>query len=111
MLLYKSSKDAKVAEAGIEVCSGRKWKESREFRVAEERLRERAILGVVAKGRTGLGFCPTIRDDKSSNKGKRQLIQDGVYNGEGENRLTKMVGLKQQGAWKNWNSTIQRKIK
>ena len=35
-LLHKSSKDTKVAGAVIEICSGRKWKASREIHVAEE---------------------------------------------------------------------------
>ena len=49
MLLYKLSKDEKVAGAGIQVCSGGKWKASRELEVAEE-------LGTVAKGCVGRGF-------------------------------------------------------
>ena len=65
-LLYKLSKDEKVAGAVIEVCSGRKWKASGELQVAEERLRERAILGIVTKGRAGLGLFPTNHVDKSA---------------------------------------------
>ena len=94
-LLYKVSKDAKVSRVGIEVCLGRKWKASKELKVVEEWLRDRAILEAVAKGRAGLGFFPVIRVDKSSGKGKRRFIQDEVRNGD-ENILTKMVGLKQQ---------------
>ena len=78
--------------------------------MAEERLCERTILEEVTKRRAGLRFFLIIRVDKSSGKGKRRLIQDEVRKGEDENKLTKMVGLK-QGAWTNWNSTIQRKIK
>ena len=110
-LLYKLSKDEKVARADIEVCSGRKWKASRELEVTEERLCEKAILGTVAKGHAGLGFFPTNRMDKSSYKSKRWLIRDEVHKGENEISLTKMVGLKQQGTWTKWNSTMQRKIK
>ena len=78
--------------------------------MAEERLREKPILGTVANGLAGLGFFPTIRVDKSSYKNKRWLIQDELRKGEDEIRLTKMVGLK-QGAWTNWNSTMQQIIK
>ena len=45
-----------MAGAGIEVSSGRKWKASRELQVAEEQLREKAILGTVAKGGAGLRY-------------------------------------------------------
>ena len=56
-----SSKDAKVAGAGIKkVCSGRKWKASRELEVAEEQLHKRLLLRAVAKGHASLGFFPTI---------------------------------------------------
>ena len=55
-LLYKLSKEEKVARAGIEIYSGRKWEAFRELQLAEERLREKAILGTVAKVRVGLGF-------------------------------------------------------
>ena len=50
-----NKKDENVSGVGIEVCSGRKWK-TIELLVAEERLREKAILGTVAKSCTGLGF-------------------------------------------------------
>ena len=110
-LLYKLSKDEKVAEAGIEVCSGRKWKASRELQVAEEQLHEKAILGAVAKGHAGLGFFFSNCADKSSYKSKRRLIQVEVRKGEDEIRLTKMAVSKQQGAWTKWNSTMQWKIK
>ena len=84
MLQYKSSSDAKVARAGMEVCSGRKWKAFRKLQVAEERLRERSILGAIAKGRAGLGVFPTIRVDKTTRKEKRRPIQDEVHKGEYE---------------------------
>ena len=104
-LQYKISKDEKVAEAGIEVCSGRKWKASREFFV-KKRYLERS-----QKGPRVFGFFLTNLVDNSSYKSKRRLIQDKDRKGEDEIRLPKIVGLKQQGTWINWNSTMQRKIK
>ena len=65
-LLYKLSKDEKVAGAGIEVCSGRNWKASKELQVAEEWFREKAKWGTLAKGHVGLGFFPINYVDKSS---------------------------------------------
>ena len=77
--------------------------------MAEEQLHERAISGAVTKGHIGLGFFPTIRVDKFSDKGKRWLIQNEVHKGDGGNRLTKIVVLKQQRVWTSWNSTINGK--
>ena len=45
-----------MAGAGIEVRFGRTWKSFRELQMAEDRLRERSVLGAVAKGCTGLDF-------------------------------------------------------
>ena len=56
LLQYIESEDPKVAAAGIQIRSGRKWSAKRELQVAEERLRHKAILGSIAKGRAGLGF-------------------------------------------------------
>ena len=79
--------------------------------MAEERLCEKAIFGRKrARGSRGF-FFPTNRVDKSSYKSKRRIIQNEVCKGEDEIKLTKMVVLKQPGAWTNWNSTTQRKIK
>ena len=94
-LLYKLSKDEKVSRAGIEVYSDGKWKASRELQVAEERLREKAILGTVAKGRAGLGFFPTKHWISPHTK-----VSDDLYRMNfGEIRLRKMVRLKQYVAW------------
>ena len=53
LLQYAESEDPKVAAAGIQIRSGRKWSAERELQVTEERLRHRAILGSIAKGRVG----------------------------------------------------------
>lgn len=111
IMQYELSKDPKVAGAGIEIHPGRKWRVENELRVAKERLREKAILGAVATGRTGLEFFPTIRVDRAKDKEKNLLIQEEVRKGEEEKRVAKMVALRQQGAWTNWESIIYRKIK
>ena len=58
LLQYTESEDPKVVAAGIQIRSDRKWSAKRELQVAEERLRHKAILGSIAKGRAGLGFSP-----------------------------------------------------
>ena len=58
LLQYTESEDPKVAAARIQIRSGWKWSAKRELQVAEERLRHKAILGSIAKGRAGLGFFP-----------------------------------------------------
>ncbi len=49
VMLYRDSKDPKVATAGIEVRTGKKWCAKKELGNAEERLRMKALVGTVAK--------------------------------------------------------------
>ena len=49
LLQYTKSRDPKLAAAGIQIRSGRKWSARRELQVAEERLRHKDILGSIAK--------------------------------------------------------------
>lgn len=56
-MFYRVSNDSKVVAAGIEVCNGKKWKESWELQIAEERLKHKALAGTVSRGQTDLGFC------------------------------------------------------
>ena len=95
---FMFSKDPKVTGAEVEVYTGGKWKAAKEVKVAEERLREKEILGAVATGRAGLGFFPTIRVDKALGKERHQLLQSEIHRSEEEKRVEKMVAMRQQGA-------------
>ena len=57
VMMFKNSKDPKVATAGIEVRTGRRWNASLELEIAEERLRHKALVGRVGVDCTGLGYC------------------------------------------------------
>ena len=109
-MLYNESNDPKVVAARVEIRTGRKWKATKELQVAEERLKQKAMVGVVAKGTAGLGYFPTTQVSQAKGKDRRRLIQEEVRKGVEEDRLCKMVGLAQQGAWTKWEDTIQRKI-
>ena len=102
LLQYAESEDPKVAAAGIQIRSGRKWSAKRELQVAEERLRHKAILGSIAIGRAGLGFFPSTHTNSAKGKERCQLIQEEVREGVEEVHYCKMVGLSQQGAWTRW---------
>ena len=110
LLQYAESEDPKVAAAGIQIRSGRKWSAKRELQVAEERLRHKAILGLIAKGRAGLGFFPSTHTNSTKGKERRQLIQEEVCEGLEEVRYCKMVGLSQQGAWTRWEDIEKKRI-
>ena len=95
LLQYTESEDPKVAAAGIQIRSGRKWSAKRELQVAEERLRHKAMLGSIAKGRAGLGFFLSTHTNSAKGKERRQLILEEVREGVEEGRYGKMVGLSQ----------------
>ena len=110
LMQYADSEDPKVAAAGIQIRSGRKWSAKRELQVVEERLRHKAILGSITKGRAGLGFFPSTHTNSAKGKERRQLIQEEVREGVEEVRYCKMVGLSQQGAWTRWEDVEKKGI-
>ncbi len=57
------------------------------------------------------GFFPSIKFDKVTGKEKQQLMKGEIRKGEEEDRMGKIVGLRQSGAWTKWESTVNKKIK
>ena len=109
-LLYRDSKDPRVASAGIVVRTGRKWRAKDGLEVAESRLRHKSVVGVLTRGRAGLGTLPQPLFEKAQGKEKRQLILEEVRLGIEEERASKMVGMQQQGACTKWEGVLERKV-
>lgn len=74
---YRDSSDPKVAKAGIQVRTGRKWRAEDAVQEAVARLRHRTLVGVVTQGRAGLGSFPTPQLN-TSGKERRHLVQEEV---------------------------------
>ena len=110
LLQYTESEDPKVAAAGIQIRSGRKWSARRELQVAEESLRHKDILGSIAKGRAGLGFFPSTHTISAKGKERRHLILEKVREGVEEGCYGKMVGLSQQGARTRWEDVEKKSV-
>ena len=64
--------------------------------------------GMVAIGRAGLGYFPTIQIHKAKGKQRRNIIQDEVS--VEEERRGMIVGLSRQGAWTRWENLVKRTI-
>ena len=107
---YRESSDPKVANAGIEVRTGRKWKAEKAVQTAEERLRHKRIVGVVTRGRAGLGSFTIPQMNIVKGKEGRRLIQEEVRAAEEDARFCKAVSMKQQGAWTKWENAVERKV-
>ncbi|XP_067296477.1 uncharacterized protein [Pseudorasbora parva] len=110
VLMYRDSKDTKVAAAGILVKTGRKWQAQEAVTKAEARLRHKTLLGSVAMGRAGLGCFPKPRYDLARGKERRRLIQDEIRAEVEEERYTKMTSMSKQGAWTRWEHADPRRI-
>ena len=96
---YRDLIDPKVSEASTEVRLGRKWSVSKEIKVAEECLQQKgkkSLVSAIAKGRAGLCFVP--RSQILKGKDRHYHIQEEIRTGVEEKRMTKMVGIRQQGA-------------
>ena len=68
---YKDSSDPNVAKAGIQVRSGRTWREEEAVQDADARLRHRSVVGVVTQGRAVLGSFPTPQMNTRGKKERR----------------------------------------
>ncbi len=102
--MYRDSSDAKVSSAGICVKTGRNWQAQKAVDRAEVRLRHGVLVGNVAVGRADLGSFSKPRYDKARGRKQRQLVQNEVQAEVEEDRLTKMVGMRQNGAWTRWEN-------
>ena len=108
VLQYRQSADPKVSGAGVK--TGRKWRAEAAVEQAESRLRHRVLVGTVARGRAGLGTFASPRFDKARGKDRRQLVQNEVRAVVEEERSSRAVGMRQQGAWTRWEQVVERKI-
>ncbi len=109
-LKYRDSRDCKVSSASIKVSTGRKWKAEKAVEVAESCLRQKPLEGIVATGRVGLGYFPKTLVSQAHGKERHHLLQEEVQAGVKEERVSRAMGLRQQGAWTRWESTLQRRI-
>ncbi|XP_056906313.1 uncharacterized protein LOC130535346 [Takifugu flavidus] len=96
------------ASNSLDVSKLLKWKAEKTVDVA--RLRQKALVGAVATGRTGLGYFPKTQVSLARGKERHHLLQEEVRAGVEEERVGRAVGLPQQGAWTRWESALQRKV-
>lgn len=106
---YRDSSDPKVAKARIQVRTGRKWRAEDAVREAEARLRHRNLVGMVTRGRAGLGSFPTPQLN-TTGKERRRQVQEEVRAAVEETRSCKAVGMKHQGAWTRRENAVERKV-
>lgn len=75
---YRDSRDLKVATAGIQVRTCRKWRAEEAVQEAEARLQHSRLVGVVTQGRAGLGSFPAAHMKNSRGKERNCLVLEEV---------------------------------
>ena len=106
--MYRDSRDPKVAQAGVEVKTGRKWRAEAAVLDAKSWLCQKDLVGVVAHGRAGLGMFPTPQYRERKGKEKRRQNQEEVRAAVEEGSSSRTLGLKQQGAWTRLEQAMDR---
>lgn len=101
-----TSRDEKVRQAGDSILHKGKWQPQKEIKEAEERLQHQAIVGVVCRGRQGLGNYGPQSWTTTDPKTKRTLVVEEIRKKAEEDRVVKAVGMAKQGAWTKWESAI-----
>ncbi len=109
VLQYRDSSDSKVAKAGMEVRTGRKWKAEGAIRQAEARLDHNRLVGVVARCRAGLGSFSTPHIDTFKGKERRCLVQEEVSSGRGGEKLQDSRNEAARCLIR-WENAIERKV-
>lgn len=67
-------------------------------------------MGAVTHGRAGLGSGTTSRYNKAQGKDRRSLVKQEVRTAVEEERASRMVGMRQQGAWTRWEHAADRRV-
>lgn len=70
--------DPAIQKCPIVVRTGREWRAAEAVQQAEARLRHKAILGAVARGRAGLESLTVTRYDSTSGRETQRLVQEEV---------------------------------
>ena len=78
VLMYRDSRDPKLAQVGVVVRTGKKWSTKAAVQDAESRLRHKDLMGVVVHGRAGLGMFPTPQHKECKGMEKWKQIQEDV---------------------------------
>ena len=73
-MTLRDSKDDKVRAAGVEVKTGGKCSASKAVTEAENRLKHKDIVGIVAVGRQGLGTSKGCYWKKANAQERRSMV-------------------------------------
>ena len=91
-------------EAGVRIQTGSKWKATSAVEEAESRLRHKYIVGLVCKGRQGLGCEPATRWKGASTNERCHLVQQEIRKMEEASRYIRSVEMGSQWGMDKWET-------
>merc|ERR1711989_271823 len=91
-----------VKAANLKVDGGRKSDTSGSVEDAKSRLRLKEIVGILNKGKEGLGMNPRKYYSSSTKEERRTMVVDTIREAEEDRRRVKMASLAKQGAHTRW---------
>ena len=103
------SGDDKVKEASEAIGCGRLWKPQKEVNLAISRLKHKDVVGVVCKGRLGLGNYGNPIYSTARASVKRTMVGEEIRAIEEERRQSQLRNLSRQGDWNRWEHVLEKK--
>ena len=107
-----NAKDPLVRSAGVQLQCGNKWSVRSTLQEAECRLKHKDLIGLPCLGRQGIGYSRRKegRYDQANEQQRRAMISNEIRRIENEQRLTRAVAMRKQGAWMKWEGAECREI-
>lgn len=82
--------------------TGKKWRTADAVQQAETWLRHKAVLGTMVQVKDGFGSQTAIRYKSASGRERQRPVQQEVRASVEEERSSRAVAKRQQGAWMKW---------
>ena len=102
-MTLRDSADNRIAGAGIQTTTGRKWSAKTSVDQAESMLQLRDIIGNTNTGREGVGMSHFQQLLKASAAELRTMVQAEVRRTEEDQRKARLTELRKQEAWMKWD--------
>ena len=97
LLTLQQSKDPMTRNLEPPTSKGRKWNTEKAVADSVSRLKHKQVVGVVCKGRLGLGHYESTWWDKADDRTRRKMAVDGIRTVEEEQRNLRLSNMSGQG--------------
>ena len=103
VMTLRNSADNRMAGAGIQTRTGRRWSAKTSVGQAQSMLQLRDIIGNTNTGRQGKGISHFQQWSKASAAERRTMVLAKMRRTEEDQRKAKSTELEKQGAWTKWD--------